>query len=771
MPSNNLSRCLFCAVLLAALGNQPAVAAKLGAPNTTRPLSCPDTPALPMPAGNLTAQDASDERVHVYADRAEAKLDESAHFQGNVELRRAGLHLFADDVLYNQPENSLDASGNIYLRKDDGETIRAPRLHYEIDTERGDAENAQFALAANAARGAAERIQFEGRDQITLESVSYTTCPPGRDDWLLRASTLTLDKASEIGSAWNARVSFMHVPIFYSPYLSFPLTDQRKSGLLAPNAGHSSNSGFFISVPYYFNLAPNYDDTLTTRVLEKRGVQLANEFRYLGKRSSGNLDLEYLPNDRIYRPTDGSTSTDRMALFFRHNQSLSPLWSAATDIQWVSDTSYFIDLGKASAESSRTHLPRSLSLDYGGNIWRFSARAFTYQTLDTTLLLSPEKQPYQRLPQLLLKGDSPSGPNRLHGALESEWVNFYRPGYAPDDPLVKEPPFSGQRFDVLPSVSLPLRTSYFYFTPKAGYRYTSWQLNRNADVNNLNPDESPERGLPIYSLDSGFALEREGLIGGQAYTQTLEPRLYYVNIPYRDQDSLPVFDAALPALSFYNYFRENRFVGADRVGDANQLTAAVTSRFLHADGAEQGRVSLGQVSYFSDQRVNLPTGTVNQTRSNLIGEVSARLGQAWYLRTGLEWDSKERDTRKSSVYVHYRPAGDRIVNLGYRYTDNLLTGAAEPEKLADISAQWPLSARWTGVARWNYSLPESRTVQAYAGLLYTSCCWAVRIAARHRLQVDGSLDTSVLFEFDLSGLAKMGEPEEAPLKQGRFIFE
>ena len=763
MPCNNLSRRLFCAVILAVLGNSPAVAAKLGAPNPTRPLFCPDTPALPMPAGNLTVEDASDERVHVFADRVEAKIDESAHFRGNVELRHSGLHLFADDVFYNQKENSLDASGNIYLRKNDGETIRAPRLHYEIDTERGDTENAQFALAANAARGAAERIRFEGRDQLTLESLSYTTCPPGRDDWLLRASTLTLDKASEIGTAWNARVSFMHVPIFYSPYLSFPLTDQRKSGLLAPNAGRSSNSGFFISVPYYFNLAPNYDDTLTTRVFEKRGVQLANEFRYLGKRSSGNLDLAYLPNDRIYVPSDGSTSTDRMALFFRHNLSLSPLWSTATDLQWVSDTSYFIDLGKATAESNRSHLPRSLSLDYGGSIWRFSARAHTYQTLDTTIPLA--EQPYQRLPQLILKADSPSGPNRLHGALESEWVNFYR-----------QDGVTGRRLDVLPSVSLPLRSSYFYFTPKVGYRYTSWQLSRNPG--NLSPDESPERRLPIYSLDSGLAFEREGRVGDRAYSQTLEPRLYYVNIPYKDQSSLPVFDAARPAFSFYNFFRENRFVGADRVAEANQLTAAVTSRFLHANGVEQGRVSLGQVSYFSDQRVDLPTDTaklkasdLNQSRSVLIGEVNARFGQAWYLRTGLEWDSKERDTRKSSVYVHYRPAGDRIVNFGYRYTDNLLTGAAEPEKLTDISAQWPLSARWTGIAHWNYSLPESRTVQAYVGLQYTSCCWAVRISARHHLQIDGSVNTPVLFEFDLSGLAKMGEPEEAPLKQGRFIFE
>jgi len=558
------------------------------------------------------------------------------------------------------------------------------------------------------------------------------------------------------GTAWNARITFMHVPIFYSPYLSFPITDARKTGLLAPHAGRSSSSGFFLAVPYYFNLAPNYDDTLTLRVLEQRGTQALNEFRYLGETFSGRLNLEYLPNER-------TTDTDRSALFFNHTQTLTPLWSTAADIQWVSDNSYFIDLGSSATESGRTHLPRSLRLDYSGNIWRFSARAFTYQTLDTSIPLA--EQPFQRLPQLVLTADSPGGPNRLHGTLESEWVNFLRPGFVPDVPGVIEPPVAGQRLDVLPGVSLPLRTSYFYFTPRAAYRYTSWRLNLNTDVDNINPDEAMDRGLPTYSLDSGFTLEREGRLGGQAYTQTLEPRVYYVYVPYKNQDNLPVFDAALPAFSFYNFFRENRFTGADRVGDANQLTAAVTSRFLlPGSGVEQARVSLGQVQFFADQQVNLPPGTVTQTKSDLIGEATARLGQPWYVRAGVQWDNKEREMRRSSYYLHYRPQGDRIVNLGYRYTNDL-------ERLVDFSAQWPLSARWTGVARWNYSLPESLTVQAYAGFQYTSCCWAFRTIANRRQQPDGSIDNSVLFELELSGFAKMGETEDSPLKQGKFIFE
>ncbi|HJW81646.1 MAG TPA: LptA/OstA family protein, partial [Acidiferrobacterales bacterium] len=253
MPSQNLPRRLLCAAILATIGSQPAVAARLGAPKTPRPLSCPDTPALPMPASSLTAAETEDERLHVYADRMESKLNESARFSGNVELRRGGLHLFADEAIYNQADNTLDASGHIHLRKDSGETIVTPRLRYELDTERGAAEDAQFAFAAGAARGEAGRIRFEGRDALTLEAVRYTTCPAGQDDWFLRASELTLDKVSETGTAWNASITFMQVPIFYSPYLSFPITDARKSGFLAPQIGHSSNSGFMLGVPYYFN--------------------------------------------------------------------------------------------------------------------------------------------------------------------------------------------------------------------------------------------------------------------------------------------------------------------------------------------------------------------------------------------------------------------------------------------------------------------------------------------------------------------------------------
>jgi len=749
MPRNKLPRLLLGAMVLAVMAPERVLAAQPKTSITDRPQSCRAVLDAPVPESQLTPEQAEDGRLHVHADHIEMKLGESAVFSGAVELRYGEVHLFADEVTHQQDGNLLDARGRIHLRRDTGETILAPNLRYELDTERGRAEDARFAFAEGLARGDAKRVYLEGRDTINFESVRYTTCPPERDDWFLRASRLKLDKADDTGTAYHTVIEFFHVPVFYSPYLSFPLSDARRTGFLAPHVGQGTNTGLLVAVPYYINLAPNIDDTVTLRVLGRRGAQLLNETRYLGKQYDGRLDMEYLPNDRV-------TDTDRQAFFFQHDHSLSQHWSLESEIKWVSDNNYFIDLGAASVNSSLTHLPRFARLDYGDNTWRFMGRVYTYQTLDTTIPLVDI--PYQRLPQLSLHTGTPVKPNRVHLSLDSEWTYFYRQGGN-----VAGQPGAGQRFDAQPGISLPLRTSYVYFTPKASYRYTSWNLT------DATGDETPERGLPVYSVDSGLAFERDGNWLGKAFTQTLEPRLFYVHIPYRNQDSLPVFDTTIPEFSFFNFFRENRFVGGDRVGDTRQLTTAVTSRFLLPDnGIEQARVSIGQVLYFEDQRVNLPANTVSQSRSDLIGEAYARIGAAWYTRGDLQWDSRKREARKGNIYLHYRPGKDRIINLGYRHIDDPTLPSQE---IADVSSQWPITERWSGLARWNYSLPDENTIQAYAGIGYTSCCWGLRALYRQRILPDGSEDKGVLFEFELSGLSRLGEAEESPFKQSKFIFE
>lgn len=685
---------------------------------------------------------SDDHLIRISANRVTSVIKGLSVFSGNVEVHRGPVNIYADEVTYDQKENRIDGTGNISFANEAGDTLYAPQLHYELASDSGYAGRSLFTLADGAGRGNAERISFNKGSELIMDNMQYTTCPPGQDDWVLRGQRLKLNRENQVGTARNITVRFMHVPIFYTPYFSFPLGEERKTGVLVPNFGHSDKRGFFLAVPYYINLAPNDDDTLTPRYMSRRGLQLQNEFRYLDKHYNGNIDLEYLPNDAV-------TNTYRAAAKYNHNQTFSKNWSGGIDLQWVSDKNYLVDLGDSVATTSATYLPHTGQIAYNDNIWHFTARTSSFQTVDKSIAVID--RPYSLLPQLTLAADVPTGANRPRYGLNSEWVNFDR-----------NAGLTGQRLDINPSVSLPLRNAYAFVTPKVGYRYTAYNL---TGTDPLTQNDTPERRLPIYSLDSGLLFEREGTWKNHDYTQTLEPRLFYLNIPYVNQDGLPIFDTGIPDFNFYNLFRENRFVGADRVGDANQATVALTTRFLNAlNGTEQVRFSLGQIFYFQNPQVVLPTSTPVQTTSNMVAEIQARLGQYWYVRGGLQWDSHQYATERSNILLQYHPAKNKIINIGYRYNKTI-------QEQADVSIQWPLSPRWALLYRWNYALPEKRTLQSYTGFEYTDCCWAFRITKGQRILADGTTDNPILFELELSGLAKLGPRPESPLNAGKFIFE
>jgi len=682
--------------------------------------------------------------IYIDADHTRTQLNTSSMFTGNVRLRRGDTSIGADTLTYNQAENRVEAQGNITLQNDAGDIVNTPALNYHLDQQTGDTGSARFHLAGNAARGEAKTIRFNGKNGLELWGMRYTTCPPNHDDWMLSGSHLDLDKNTGVGTARNVTLRFMHVPILYSPYFSFPLTDQRKSGFLAPRFGNSTTLGTFLSAPYYVNIAPNYDATFTPRIMSKRGFQLQNELRYLGADYSGTVDLEYLPHDQI-------TGQSRSAAFLKHSQTLSPYWSGSADLEWVSDKTYFADLNEDTAFSSQTYLPRIIQLGYSGPVWQFGAGVSDYQIIDLTIPTSD--RPYKRLPQLLLSADTPSPPNSLHLQLDSEWDYFQRSASV-----------VGQRLDINPSMSLPLRNPYAFFIPKVGVRYTGYNLSGNGVA--APAATSLQRTLPIYSLDTGLAFERPSIWSHTTYTQTLEPRLYYLYVPYKNQDALPLFDTGEPDFSFDNLFRENRFVGADRVSDANQTVLAVSSRFLEANtGIERLRLSVGKIFYFRDPLITLPAplATSPGAAADSVGEVRALLMPDWYLRSGLQWDSHNYTNQRGNFLVQYHPANDRIINMGYRYT-------RDQEGQSDVSAQWPLGARWTGLVRWNYSLLDDRTLQAYVGLQYRSCCWAFRVLKQHRILPTGTIDNSVVFQLELTGLGNLGTPVESPLQQGKFIF-
>lgn len=719
---------LLAAILLAPLPSTPASAAK----QILCPATAPDVTGMPT---RPPAPDP-DQPIEIRADEVSAVAGTSAEFTGRVELTRGAQHLTTDRLAYDKATDVAQARGTVTLENDAGDRFETSELSLNLHTRVGHAGPSTYLLGQKYGRGDAGRIDFAGPTLTRLQDVRYTTCAPGQDDWFLHTRELELDTAEDIGTARHAWLDFKGVPIFYFPYVSFPISDQRKSGFLIPRLGHSGQSGYQVATPYYFNLAPDYDDTLTPRFLSKRGLQLANEFRYLGPRSGGKLELAFLPDDKKF-------GDDRAAGSFIHNNAFTPLWSAAVDVRGVSDKFYLDDFGEHVGVTSQTHLPQNAEINRRGPVWNFTARAAGYQTLDPAI--APADRPYARLPQFVLSANPSGRINTPQYQFDSEWVRFERGGR-----------LNGDRASLSPAVSLPFTSSYGFLTPRVGARYIGYDLARG-------DDSTPALARGVVSLDSGLFFERDTDWLGRGYVQTLEPRLYYLYVPYQNQDGLPNFDTSVPDFSFANLFRDNRFVGGDRVGDANQLTTAVTSRYLDADdGAERFRGSLGLIHYFDDRRVNLPAGTTTRTDSDIVAEAAARLARNWYAQGGLQWNQDEDRAEKRNVYLQYNPEKNKIVNLGYRYTRNEI-------EQTDVSTEWPLAGRWSLRARSLYSERDHRNVETYAGLDYNTCCWALRAFLSRRYSESAGQVKAILFEFELSGLSKRGNAPVSPLEQSLFF--
>jgi LPS-assembly protein len=672
--------------------------------------------------------------VYVTADELRALRGGESEFTGHVEATRADARLTAAHLLYDSATTRAEADGAVTYTQEPGDRFETSRLNLKMDTREGETAEATFVLGGGLGRGDAQRVEFAGHDRTVLHDVRFTTCASGQDSWFLGAKELELDTATDIGTARHTTVEFQGVPIFYFPYLSFPISDERKSGFLMPMFGYNDKQGVVLETPYYLNLAPNYDATLSPRLMATRGLMLGSEFRYLGRATDGQVAIDYLPNDR-------DTGEDRAAGSYVHHQRLSPEWTANVDVRAASDKEYFSDFGDDLNIRSRTHLPQTADLNYSDPLWAFNARLAGYQTVDPAI--PPEARPYQRLPQLTLAARPAARTNELRPHFEAEAVYFTR-----------DVGITGSRLNLNPALSLPLAAPYGFLTPKIGAHHIAYNLSDAAD-------DTPSVTRPVYSLDSGLYFERDTGGGG---LQTFEPRLFYLYVPPKNQDALPNFDTGLPDFSFASLFRENRFSGGDRIGDANQLTVAVTSRFFEeATGSQWLRLSLGEIHYFADREVNLPPGIATQGTSDLAAEAVAWLPGNWHASGTVQWNQHTEEVEKSGLYVQYQPTARRILNLGHRYLRDQFDAA-------DVSTEWPLAAHWTLRARSLYSLKDKRNVESYAGLEYDACCWAVRVFAERHFSEERGQVNSVQLELELTGLSSLGGAPKSPLKQSLFSF-
>ncbi|MBC7698630.1 MAG: LPS-assembly protein LptD [Bacteroidia bacterium] len=584
-------------------------------------------------------------------------------------------------------------------------------------------------LASTESRGDAKAVLFEGQDTKRLIDARYTTCPAGVDDWYIKAKELVLNEYSESAVATNAYIEFKGVPFLYTPWISFSYNNQRKSGLLAPTIGSTSRSGLEVSTPFYWNIAPNMDATLATRVLSKRGVQMQGEFRYLEDSFSGIDNVEYLPNDN-------QTESTRYYANLKHQQTFGNGWSAGYSLEKVSDNQYFADLSTRIVTTSRINLPQQFNVDYADDNWNFNALAQKFQTLDDLSF------PYERLPQLTLNGGKEYGP--VDTNLYAQLVAFDTNVNAPVKP-------TGTRFTLYPSISLPMTQSYGYITPKFGVHHTSYSLDNIAS--NL---ETQERTLPIFSIDSGLFFDRNFKVADRDYSQTIEPRMYYVYIPESKQSNIPIFDTSEADLNFSTLFSENQFTGNDRINNANQLSLALTTRLIESStGTQRLSLSVGQRYYFADQVVALPGVDFRKNNSSdIIAGLSANLKSSWNLDAFWQYNTDDARSVRTSVTSRYNPEPGKALNLGYSYRRDV-TGTAGIDQF-DVSAQWPLGKGWYGVGRVNYSLRENQNIETLAGIEYDAGCWQTRSVIQRVSTATANANYAIFFQLELGGLASIG---------------
>jgi LPS-assembly protein len=672
--------------------------------------------------------------IEVTSSGAELSRAGDAIFKGGVKVRQGTRQISAEEATYDAEAQRITVSGDVEYQ--DPEL----RVHgSSADVAAGGAasfENAEFDLPARSVRGAAERIEL-GRDgDLELDDVRYTTCPIGRQDWQLEASSIRIDQASRTGTGRNVRLDFKGIPILYTPIISFPVGDVRKSGFLFPTFGNSSRGGTQIAVPWYWNIAPSYDATFTPTWMSRRGLLLDTEFRYLTRRNEGQLDVDYLPHDDVF-------GTERSFVHIEHETDITSRLRFLADAGNASDNEWFEDFGLGPEGTSVTYVGRLAQADYLGDVWTARARIQQFQTIDQTIDVLD--RPYTALPQIAVRGLYRDLAFGLTADMQGEFANFHR------DEGVK-----GRRIDLWPQFRLPLRAAGMFVEPAAGWRYTAYDL----DSTEPGLDDAPTRSAPVFSLDSGLVLERNVGSNDQRVL-TLEPRAYYLYVPYRDQSDLPVFDTAVPDLTLFQLFSPNRYLGPDRLRDANQVSLALTSRLIDdATGNQYLAASIGQTFYFEQPRVALPGELVETDDiSDLVAMLELSAYKDWNINMAIEWDPERTRTERGEVRLQYAPAHDRVINAGYRFR-------RQGVEQVDTSIAWPVSDEWSLYGRWVYSLEDERTLERFLGFEYRACCWRLRVVSRRYVSSrTGESDSSIQLQLELDGLSSVGVAADAFLER------
>ncbi len=745
---------------------------------------CPIEDTIPAfddmaPPAEPVVGEITDQPTKVTGDDLDGVEGDQISLQGNVFLRRGDQVLATDKLDYDQQTETYKAEGSVRYQ-DGGMRLVAERAEGDQAKDRHKLEDIRYQLLRRRGNGGAESIEMVGA-KGSMRRSTYSTCPPGSRLWELRAQQIDVDTQEGVGTARNATLHIGKVPVLYLPWFRFPVDDTRRTGLLYPAISSSGRNGFDWRQPIYLNLAPNYDATLVPRFMSKRGLQLGGEFRYLTETGRGEFDAAFLPSDELTDRERGEEIAERVPVtnrrrddrgFFRYvgSQNFGGNWQARSSLLWISDTRYLDDANGTLSGAAASFVQSDIGLYGRGRTWEAGFMADHWQLADYTL--RDADLPFNRLPRGYGRWEQRfAGP--FSAGLDAEAVRFDHPDFT-----------GGTRLDLKPSVKMPLEGPSWFITPALAWRYTAYDLEGNAadrarsfalrtgqDPNNpaviaalsqTFRDSRIDRSTPIATIDAGLFFERSLRFGENSYLNTLEPRLFYFNAPYRDQSGIPLFDTRALTFSWGQLFRDNRYAGADRQADGNQLTLAVSTRLIReADGFEKFAASFGQIRYFEDSRVVVPgEQPIEKGKSAWVADASYAPNDRWTISGSYQWDPKAGRRDLASLRTRYLIGDAGIVNLGYRYRRDLL-------EQADLSFLYPITPSWSVLGRYYYSLKDKQLLEGIAGVQWESCCLAVRLVGRRYLRnrEEGELNSAIQLEIELKGLGSVGPDTESRLRR------
>lgn len=745
--------------------------------------------------------------------------------QGKVTITRAGQQITANKAyLARNPQTGklshIDLSGNVRLREPN-QLVLGSHLHYDLINSSKSLEDILYRSTIYSNNSNREPVSYEEQQEprkvvqlsawgqassfmqnepkiFYFNNASYSTCPPTSNEWKVKAKSLELNKISGRGTAKDAKLYIKGVPVFYAPYFNFPIDARRQTGFLSPRIGNSNRFGPFLMAPFYWNLAPNYDTTITPAYLTKSGLQLSDNYRYLTKTRTGQFNITVLPNDRLFNrfqnaqqeiyqnSTDAFTqstlrqlqndSTTRKAFSWQETGHYDQNWSSSINYNYVGDAYYLRDFNSNIDQVTENQLLQQAEVDYAGPHWNFLSRLQSYETLNQ-VDQQPVPASYSRVPQFVFGASYPDDRYGLEYFINDDVTRFdirNSPGDARKLPM-------GTRFHVQPGIGRPINLPYFYFTPRVQFAMTQYEVSLVT-----NTPKTPSRTIPIFDVNSGFYFDRDTSWFGQPFKQTLEPQIYYTFIPFKDQTNLPLFDTTLNTLTYDQLFTYNRFSGLDRIGDANQISLGVTTRYIDpSSGFEKIAAGIGEIYYFKKRNVTLCTNPDNcvpyendpnnrSIHSPLSGTLKYSVNPDWNATANSIWNNKTTQLDNQNITLQYKPSDRKIINLGYNFVraGDLPLPWSPPGTPAtnlsqtDVSFSWPITRDWGLLGRWTENWNQKHLQNLLSGLQYDSCCWAVRLVAGRtfvalRPSNTFQYDKQFYVEFSLKGLGNYGPGGDA----------